>query len=102
MAESARRKEYIVLEKILNRFCDKFSISKNNVLLIPGNHDINRSELESYCDKNDIDELEAEKYYEVKLGNYLEFYERFKEKKNVRYYLYRRRKHFNTGDKFVG
>lgn len=55
----------------------------NNVLLIPGNHDINRSELESYCDKNDIDELEAEKYYEVKLGNYLEFYERFKEKKNV-------------------
>lgn len=83
LAESARRKEYIVLEKILNRFCDKFSISKNNVLLIPGNHDINRSELESYCDKNDIDELEAEKYYEVKLGNYLEFYERFKEKKNV-------------------
>lgn len=59
LAESARRKEYIVLEKILNRFCDKFSISKNNVLLIPGNHDINRSELESYCDKNDIDELEA-------------------------------------------
>ena len=35
LAESARRKEYIVLEKILNRFCDKFSIAtvyKGNII----------------------------------------------------------------------
>lgn len=33
LAESARRKEYIVLEKILNRFCDKFRFLYKGIII---------------------------------------------------------------------
>lgn len=80
LVETAKRKEYRVLGKILRKFCSKFQIMKENILLIPGNHDINRSNLEAYCDKNDIEESKASTLYEEKLANYINFYKEFKEK----------------------
>lgn len=80
LVETAKRKEYKVLGKILGKFCSKFQILKENILLIPGNHDINRSNLETYCDKNDIEESKASTLYEEKLENYINFYKEFKEK----------------------
>lgn len=80
LVETAKRKEYRVLGKILRKFCSKFQIMKENILLIPGNHDINRSNLEAYCDKNDIEESKASTLYAEKLDNYINFYKEFKEK----------------------
>lgn len=78
LVETAKRKEYRILGNILEKFCDKFHILKKNILIIPGNHDINRSLLETYCDKENIDESKASTYYNVKLENYIEFYKEFK------------------------
>ncbi len=82
LVETAKRKEYEIIGNILNRFCKKFKILKENVLLIPGNHDINRSNLEVYCDKNNIEEVDAATCYEEKLDNYIDFYKKFKGKEN--------------------
>lgn len=82
LVQTAKRKEYKALRRILDEFCDKFHIIKENILIIPGNHDINRSNLETYCDKNDIDESDASELYKEKLDNYTEFYKEFKGKKD--------------------
>lgn len=80
LVENGKRKEYRKLKNILDKFCNKFQILKENVLLIPGNHDINRSSLEAYCDKNDVDESKASTLYKEKLENYIDFYKEFKGK----------------------
>lgn len=78
VADRARKKEYLEVENILNSFCGHFKVDKKNVLIIPGNHDINRAELSSYCDKNDIDGKDAYKQHKIKLDNYSVFFKRFK------------------------
>lgn len=77
LVETGKRREYRILRTILDKFCKKFQISKKNILLIPGNHDINRSSLEAYCDAENKDESEAAKFYDIKLKNYIEFYREF-------------------------
>ena len=80
LVESAKRKEYKKLIEILHKFCDKFKLKTENILLIPGNHDVNRRNLETYCDDNDIDDSQAAQFYEQKLDNYADFYREFKKK----------------------
>lgn len=80
LVETGKRKEYRKLRNILDKFCNKFQILKENILIIPGNHDINRSSLEAYCDKNDVDESKASTLYKEKLDNYIDFYKEFKGK----------------------
>ena len=82
LVENAKRRQYKTLIGILNKFCDKFGIKKENILVIPGNHDINRSELETYCDKNDIDDSRAYECNDIKLQNYINFYKEFKKKED--------------------
>lgn len=78
LTETAKRKEYEALKIILEKFCSKFHIARENVLMIPGNHDINRSSLEAFCDKEDIEDAKASTYHDVKLENYIAFYKDFK------------------------
>lgn len=80
LVESAKKREYDVIRNILDKFCMRFKINKKNVLIIPGNHDVNRSALENYCDTNGIDDNEAHAQQKVKLNNYLEFFKSFKGK----------------------
>ena len=39
---------------ILEGLCDTFSVNKENVLIIPGNHDIDREEYRRFCYKEKI------------------------------------------------
>lgn len=83
LVESARKREYKAVLSILNRFCERFQILKENVLVVPGNHDIDRVSLAEYCDKNDIDDSEASEHYQIKLHNYINFYKEFKGQDNL-------------------
>lgn len=83
IVDTARIKEYRIIIEYLNKFCDKFNIKKENVLVIPGNHDINRFGLANICDKGGINEEEAYKRNREKLDNYIDFYKEFKEKDDL-------------------
>ncbi len=78
LVEAAKRVEYDEILLFLDKFCKRFKISRNNVLIIPGNHDINWNGVANYCDKNKIPESKASELYDVKLENYCEFFDRFK------------------------
>lgn len=78
LVETAIKREYDVIIKILNKFCEKFEVDTKNVLIIPGNHDVNRNALANYCDENDIDDDKAHFENEIKLGNYIKFFKEFK------------------------
>ena len=77
IADAAKTAEYNGFFFFLKELCKKFNILPENVLLLPGNHDINRSKLEDYCDENQISDRDASKYFEIKLKNFMVFYKNF-------------------------
>lgn len=77
VVDTAKKVEYNEIENILNKLCTTLKIEKKNVLIIPGNHDINRAKLESFCDENDIDVNKASTLCDVKLQNFIGFYKNF-------------------------
>lgn len=79
LVESGKRSEYKEVKKILNKILSELDIQKKHLLLIPGNHDLSRDQISSYCDKNDISEDEAFQYMDIKFQNYIEFYEEIME-----------------------
>lgn len=81
IVEEAKKNEYIEIADILNRLITELKIEKQNVLIIPGNHDINRHRLAEYCDENDIIDAKASEQFDIKLSRYIKFYEEFFGKK---------------------
>lgn len=79
ITESAQKVEYKVMAEVLNGLCDELQIQKKDVLIIPGNHDINRAKLEVYCDDHGYDKEKSSELFGVKLDNFIEFYKEFLE-----------------------
>ena len=77
VVDTAKKNEYKEIANILQRLCTTLKIEKKNVLMLPGNHDINRSKLENYCDEEGIDVNKAATLFEVKLQNFIQFYKDF-------------------------
>ncbi len=77
IVDKAQKKEYADILDILQKLCATLKIDKKNILLLPGNHDINRAKLDNYCDENGIDAKKASSLYEIKLENFISFYKEF-------------------------
>lgn len=77
LVESGKRAEYKELKEILTKILKELEISKDHILIVPGNHDLSRDEISSYCDKKDIPEDTASQYMDIKFQNYIEFYKSF-------------------------
>lgn len=78
LVEEGKKQEYYKLHIILEKLCNKFHISKEHVLVIPGNHDISRTNLSVYCDEHGISDADACNMFGEKLKYYIEFYKKFK------------------------
>lgn len=81
IVDHGKKQEYVVMQKYIERLCDKFELSKDNVLIVPGNHDIYRAGLEIFCDDNNISTTDAAKQHDIKLSHFTDFYKEFYGKK---------------------
>ena len=79
LVETGKRAEYKEIEEILNKILTELEIKKQHVLIVPGNHDLSRDQISSYCDIKDIPEEKASQYMDIKFKNYIEFYKNFME-----------------------
>lgn len=77
LAESGKRAEYRRINEILDKMLKELNIKKENILIVPGNHDLSRDQISSYCDEKDISEDKASQYMDIKFKNYIEFYKNF-------------------------
>lgn len=62
---------------ILEGLCDTFSVNKENVLIIPGNHDIDREEYRRFCYKEKIAIEKFTDYQKEKFVSFKDFYDHF-------------------------
>lgn len=83
VVDTAKIVEYNEFADILQKLCTTFKIEKKNILIIPGNHDINRSKLEVHCDNEGIDVKKAATLFEIKLENFVKFYTKFFDGKSL-------------------
>lgn len=72
VADSSDYNEYIYAAQFIQQIMDQLSILKNRVLIVPGNHDINRNECENQA--RQADEKSAYLCNEGKYKQFAEFY----------------------------
>ena len=65
-------KEFSYALKFLSRIITELNIDKNNILLIPGDHDLNRRSIENLLEKNETSSLEE--INTAKFNNFSKFY----------------------------
>jgi len=78
ISNSGENREFEEALKFLNNLKDKFQIDRNNILICPGNHDINWNDLRNHIDN--IPKQERIKLYEYhyeKFKNFKNFYSSF-------------------------
>ena len=76
-ADFALGSEYTKASDILSKMCKQFSVKKENVLIIPGNHDMSREKLRFYCYENNIKRDDIIKYQSIKFEEFTKFYNNF-------------------------
>lgn len=77
LVDHAKKEEYTQVANYIEKLCKALNIETKNVLIIPGNHDIERAALESYCDKKGIFQNQSAQLFDIKLDNYTQFYKEF-------------------------
>lgn len=82
IVEAGKQVEYDSVTSILEKICEEAGINKKHILMVPGNHDVFRSALESHCDNEHINENEAYTLTDVKFKNYIAFYKNFTKNPN--------------------
>lgn len=78
LVHEGKRTEYAVIKKYLDKLMEELNISSENVLVVPGNHDISRDALSDYCDQKDITGDDIAKQVEVKYSKFVDFFKEFK------------------------
>lgn len=85
LSNTSNPDEYAKANEFITELMVKFSIEKNNVLIVPGNHDINwhknREAYENYKENKANNHLKktAHEFYEEKYVHFTEFYNGFYE-----------------------
>jgi 3',5'-cyclic AMP phosphodiesterase CpdA len=88
--------EYNAAEQFLHKFCQQFPLTPEQIILVPGNHDINWEQAENayrierrknykgelregcYIDRGDIIEVRDEQDYKNRFANFSNFYQAIK------------------------
>lgn len=76
-SDYALETEYEEVASVLNDLCKELNVKKENVLIIPGNHDMSRIEFWSYCYKSKIREEDYTKHQAEKFKAFKQFYDEF-------------------------
>ncbi len=79
LTDWGEQSEFEYAEKYLEKIVTELNIKKENILLIPGDHDLNRREIENQLAKDPDSTLED--INAAKFGNFERFYNRFLNKK---------------------
>lgn len=69
IANKGKNSEYNIFKDFIDNLKRKFSIKDANIILTPGNHDIDWAKLESHRDES-IDKKEPNLYFDVKFDNF--------------------------------
>jgi|GEM_PF-5819845 len=84
IADASIRLEYEQAAVVLNKLCERLSIIPKDVMLLPGNHDINRNLLKVESDKGTPDN-ELHTKQKVKFKFFKEFYDKFYMNKDIKF-----------------
>jgi 3',5'-cyclic AMP phosphodiesterase CpdA len=79
LAESGMKREFDDVLRFLHRMEAVLGLGRQRVLIIPGNHDINRKACEAYFNQCEANEETPGEPYWPKLQHYASFFERFYE-----------------------
>ena len=77
VAYGARSKEYQVATDIIAELCEELNVARENVIIVPGNHDINRVDSEISCALKNLDEKELIEHQGTKFEKFTAFYNSF-------------------------
>lgn len=75
ITNEGEKKEFDFALQYLERIVNRLSINKNDILLIPGDHDLNRRDIESLLSK--AENSTNDEISEAKFQNFSEFYSNF-------------------------
>lgn len=75
ISDWGEQNEFTFALKYLNKIVEELSIDKNNILLVPGDHDVNRRSLETLIAENS--QCTIEEKNKIKFKNFCEFYQNF-------------------------
>jgi len=79
LTERGTPSEFAQAFAFLNQLCGVLGVESSKVVLIPGNHDVNRKDCEAYFAKCDADEIEPAQPYWQKWHHYAQAFRRFYE-----------------------
>lgn len=82
LTDSASANEFEELNRILNKICNDLSINKDSVLIVAGDHDVNRLDAQNAHSNDSIKKVVYD-YNEEKFGKFSEFYKLFYEGQKV-------------------
>jgi 3',5'-cyclic AMP phosphodiesterase CpdA len=85
LSDSGKQKEYKKVEAFLNDIVHDFEIEKKNILICPGNHDINWDILESYWDSLENSEKMPYELHKKKFERFTFFYDKFFKKEDKKF-----------------
>jgi predicted MPP superfamily phosphohydrolase len=95
LANIGTKEDYEVVNKFLSKFTLELKIDKENILICPGNHDINwqKSKLAFHSNaakslknsKDDLNENESYKHHKEKFEDFIEFYNNFYSSDNLKF-----------------
>lgn len=77
VSDYALETEYKEAAEVLNDLCKELNVKKENVLIIPGNHDMSRIDFWSFCYNNKVKEEDYTKHQAEKFKAFKTFYDGF-------------------------
>jgi len=84
IADKGLELEFDVAEEILTKICDELNIQKSDILIVPGDHDVNRTDcLNAYEQHPNSANIYAYDLHDEKLKKFKSFYESFYESKKT-------------------
>lgn len=77
LVQEASPIQYAGVSSLLEILSNELKLKKQNIMLIPGNHDVNREKLKHHCQEGSIPFSEAYKYNDIKFTFFKGFYDSF-------------------------
>lgn len=78
ITDCGEESEFAIAEKYILQILDELNISKEKLLLVPGDHDINRGNLRKSIDEKILDEGDAHILHDEKFNSFKTFYKTVK------------------------
>lgn len=85
LTDNGDAEEYIRVDLFLNNLCKKINFKKDNIIIVPGNHDINwKNNLNAFDNgKTNNPSIKPYEYHKEKFRDFTKFYNNFYQKKSI-------------------